>query len=252
MSKDCWVKLNQDIWDLWQQTKHDPPHKIKPLFYQPIEKNSILFIGLNPSFPVKEIIRLLCLNTFKEIYNEELEQRNFDEDWLKGYFSYQNESFCCLDKFIKFSCALDKTAKEKSSYFLKFKDISKYIGCSWDHADLFFVRETSQTKLKQIIFSNEKTLELNQFGKDQLDLSKKLLRQSDPKLIVVANALASRIFKEEFQATFCDDKGCYFVEINNMTIPVFLTSMLTQQRALDIFSYERLKWHIKKIVNKNT
>lgn len=31
------------------------------------------------------------------------------------------------------------------------------------------------------------------------------------------------------------------------SVPVFFTSMLSGQRALDIGSFERLKWHINKV-----
>ena len=95
----------------------------------------------------------------------------------------------------------------------------------------------------------EKGETLNEFGSKQIDLSKRLIEMSKPRLIVVANALASRIIKEQFSAEFDDEKGCHYVELNGVDVPVFLCSMLTGQRAMDNFSYARLKWHIKKTIN---
>ncbi len=67
-----------------------------------------------------------------------------------------------------------------------------------------------------------------------------------PKIIVVANALTSdimnntkffKINKENFNSN-----GYHVITINNREIPIFFTSMLTQQRALDKYSRERLIW----------
>ena len=87
---------------------------------------------------------------------------------------------------------------------------------------------------------------MNTFGQKQLELSTELIAYADPKMIVVANALASRLFKDTYSAEFDNVHGYYAIELNGRSVPVFLASMLTGQRAMDNFSYERLKWHIKK------
>jgi len=68
-----------------------------------------------------------------------------------------------------------------------------------------------------------------------------------PEVIVVANAKASKIFKQEYKM---DDKmnkstGFYF----KGEIPIFFSGMLSGRRALDIHSRERLIWHIKKSIS---
>lgn len=117
--------------------------------------------------------------------------------------------------------------------------------------DLFYIRETSQEKLKQVIFSKDGKLSV--FAQEQLKITKDILEEIQPKVIVIVNALASRIFKGEefktpFTAQFNEQFGCYSTEIGGRTIPVFLSSMLSGQRALDRFSKERLRWHLQKVL----
>ena len=43
--------------------------------------------------------------------------------------------------------------------------------------------------------------------------------------------------------------GCHIGNIDGRSVPIFLVSMLSGQRALDVYSYQRLKWHIKRVLN---
>lgn len=131
-------------------------------------------------------------------------------------------------------------------YFKPFGDLLDGTAEMWNHIDLFYLRETSQEKLSKSIFL--KTGVLNKFGRDQMDITKSILVGLAPKAIVVVNALASNIFKEEYKLNFDEYHGCYFTRVSGRNVPTFLTSMLSGQRALDIFSRERLGWHIRKVL----
>ena len=120
---------------------------------------------------------------------------------------------------------------------------------------MFFVRETSQKGfLSKMIDKNE----INEFGKEQLRLSRRLIESSNPQFIIVANAKASEIFIEVYESTFDDDLGCYITEINKEKVPTMFSSMLTGQRALDRYSFQSMEWNMKRIIkeiadkNKNT
>jgi hypothetical protein len=125
------------------------------------------------------------------------------------------------------------------------------------HLDLFYYRETSQNKFKKRIEFKEKkdqSIELNKFAEEQLELFLYILEIIDPKVIVVANAFISKIiinkFKDKLNNVQLDSKeGFHRIFVNNKKIPIFFSSMLTQQRALDLHSYERLVWHIKSAIN---
>ena len=50
-------------------------------------------------------------------------------------------------------------------------------------------------------------------------------------------------------SNFNEKIGSYKLNIERKNIFVFLSGILTGQGALDTFSFERLKWHIKHINN---
>lgn len=230
-------KTNKDLILLW--TKYFGPQNAKeliPLFYPPLKTKSLLFIGLNPSFNE--------LNIAKIIRGTKYEGLN-----LKEFYSWDCEK-CDIEKAV----AIENEADIKYlKYTGKFKDIISYLSLSsiettYEHIDLFFARQTSQNNFKERILSNGK---LNDFALDQLKISYSLIEHSNPSAIVVVNALSSQyireywpIFKntEEFQ----EDLGFHTITLKDTKIPIFFSSMLTGQRALDNGSYERLKWHIKK------
>ena len=122
------------------------------------------------------------------------------------------------------------------------------MGCDYEHVDIFFLRETNQTEVKKVIF--DKGESLNEFAKAQIKLSFKIIEETKPKVILVINALASKIYYNEFlHNQNINENGYYFTNIGRRKIPTFLSGMLTGQRALDNYSLERLGWHIKQVIN---
>lgn len=93
------------------------------------------------------------------------------------------------------------------------------------------------------------------FWKNQLKLTKLLVHELKPKIVVVPNAFASEIFIKEFDVQPKskdpdEDTGHHFVSIGGNKTPLFLGSMLSGQRALDVYSRQRLSWHIRKALKK--
>jgi len=139
----------------------------------------------------------------------------------------------------------NNTHGETHPYFKKFIDISEAVGIPWSHIDLLFVRETQQFIVKDL-FKNELSRD---FFEQQLIISKEIIEMTKPKVIIVNNSLARDYF--QFETLFDKLIGTPRI-INNQVLegtPVFFTSMLTGQRALDLGSYERLKWHIKQVLS---
>jgi hypothetical protein len=177
-----------------------------------LKTDSILFIGINPSYNIGV-----------------------------SHKAYHN-SFYSLNQ-----------QGENHRYFKKFEDIAEHTTSNWSHIDLFFYQETAQKSFYEIL--------QNQNGKDflsqQIQIAKELMIHIKPKLIVVANTLARDLMLKEhdlgvnfFDFKFNEDLGTY--QISNTELkdtPIFFTSMLTGQRALDNGSFERLKWHIKNVLN---
>jgi len=224
-------KINKIIIDLWKRNFNNDLKVYAPLFYGNFIKNSILFVGCNPSFNQRVFARILRGTKYEGI---NLKWRNISRD-LEG-----------VDKCI----SIEKYAIEKYvSYFGPLKNIANETNIPFQHADLFLYRQTSQKEFKKLIFEKGK---MNKFGLDQIDIFKKVIKASQPKIIVVVNAFASDIIRDEFIKLITDfdrKRGFHWLSLDNKRkIPIFFSSMITGQRALDKYSLERLKWHIGQAV----
>lgn len=146
----------------------------------------------------------------------------------------------------------DNSHGETHKYFKKFIDISIQVGIDWSHLDLLYFRETNQKVVKSLADTNLG----HNFYDEQLKISKKIIERTKPKLIVVNNTYARDLLHSEsfsspkYDFEFDDKIGTYRI-VNNKELdgtPIFFTSMLTGQRALDLGSYKRLIWHIKFVL----
>jgi len=170
-------------------------------------------------------------------------------------FSESDESTKQLDNKI-FSTLLQE-GNDYKQYFGSFEKISKSTKMKWTHLDLLFLRETNQKKVKELfkIPFGEK------FIQAQIDISKKILENLNPKIVVVANATARDFFGKKtnnkkthdlmgYEFKFDEKIGTDRVANKNSNLyntPFFFTSMLSDSGQLDIGSRERLVWHINKI-----
>ena len=155
----------------------------------------------------------------------------------------------------------------KLPYFTKFPALASAANLNWHHIDLFFVRETNQDIFKSLFFNKEQ--EEMKFLDNQLKISKEIIERSKPKIIVVVNAFAGEIFSPRrttfssinnlfdnehrpFPLEFDNVIGTYRIKAPHSleNTPVFLSGMLTGQRALDNGSLKRLEWHIRFVLEK--
>lgn len=141
---------------------------------------------------------------------------------------------------------------EIHKYFKKFIKISSEVGLNWSHLDLLFLRETNQKEVKSLGENNLGHI----FYDEQLKIAKKIIETTKPKIIVVNNTYARDLLHSQSFTTpkydfeFDENIGTERI-VNNENlnkVPVFFTSMLTGQRALDLGSYTRLIWHIKYVM----
>lgn len=158
---------------------------------------------------------------------------------------------------------IQKNDKNKDiPYFTKIKDVvSKCDYPAWSHLDMLFLRETNQKIVEILTYSD-----IN-FIQEQLDITFDIIEKASPRLIVVANALASEFFGKkknkhakldsiwkgyslDFDNDFDNEISTYKINIGGKMTPVIFTGMLSGQRALDLGSYERLIWQIKMILEK--
>ena len=205
---------------------------IKPQLYHrgvsvenAIPKNAMLFIGINPSY---------------------------DEDKKDNVEGYD----LCNDP------------KLMVSYFRKAIDISNKNQLPFGHHDIFQVRETNQKVVEsmfndvlsadvRLLVPNDSYLE---FVQESIKFLEESVHSCNPRIIVVSNAFATRLFFDCYTngkkgllgfvpGKDWDDKlGVDFVTINDSRVPILFSGMLSGQRALDMGSEFRLRWHISHIL----
>jgi hypothetical protein len=212
-------KFETEIRSIWNEEKYNEIEVIKRGFtvQDVILRNAIMFVGINPSFDEN--------NT-----NPNIEFYNLDQNG------------------------------ESHFYFNKFKEISKNVNHYWTHFDFLFFRETNQRYVNELL---KRPIGIDFIFK-QLEISKKVLIEAKPKILVISNTMARHFSGFEknqnqtqgvwmgFDFEFDEKYGTHKI-VNNSELdntPVFFTSMLTGQRALDNGSFERLNWHINFVLNQ--
>ena len=131
---------------------------------------------------------------------------------------------------------------ENDKYFGKAYIISQERNALFCHHDLMFIRETSQ----EAVINSYK--EHPDFFNSQLSLSKKIIEQAKPKMIVIINAKACELFREMFKfkpfKNWDEKLGVDVFNIAGRDIPVVFSGMLTGAHPLDNGTYTSLRWHI--------
>lgn len=209
--------ISEKLTNLWAEFSENGFAKIPPLSVSEIPKNSILFIGLNPSLSESEKLRLIESNVKVEFYKHNSEKKN------------------------------------NHKYFHKFIDIAEQTNQTWGHFDLLFIRETKQDNIVKLI-GDKRGID---FIYRQIAISKlvleKVIEEAKPKLFIVNNTLSRKFLGKDkvnnnnvwMDLDFVWDNKIGTYRYKN--IPFYFTSMLTGQRALDLGSYERLIWQIKLV-----
>ena len=218
---DIGENFGKDIKALFGKAKYKNIHHVKRGFAtnKIVQHDTILFIGLNPSY------------------------RKNDQDFKESFW---DPGQSCTDR-----------------YFKPFVKISQYCdNTPWSHLDLLPIRETNQKEFEKL----EKH-HLN-FIWENLMISKEILEAHKPRVIVVTNTLARKYLGKDrwidkkgkerdiwlgYQFGKMEEDGTFRIlneDSNLKNVPVFFSSMLSGQRALDKGSFERLKWHIDKVLKE--
>ena len=216
--------IEADLIELKKKYQSTPFGEYPLLAVEDVPNDGILFVGLNPSIPEKER---------KETMHSEGISLFYSHDKANGHPYFR--------RFIEVAENITESTKTE---------------INWGHIDLLYMRVTNQGKIGDLVWGKGKE-KGREFIEDQLKISKRVLTEiidkANPKVIVVNNSLAREFLGLEASE---DDKKDVWLgfqfdwdkEIGTYThkgIPVFFTSMLTGQRALDNGSYKRLIWHIE-------
>jgi len=198
--------------DLFEKASDSLSHYAKRGYWitRETQNDSVMYIGLNPSYPHSDY---------------QMTERLFYDEYKQVEYAYYKQ----IERFHnELKCDI-----------------------SWTHYDLLILRETRQSEIKKLSTQSDG----KEFIKNNLTLSKYIIEQSNPKIIVVANTMArDLLIKSEwcgYTLNWDDTIGTFRFskETTLANTPVFFTSMLSGQRALDIGSRERLNWQIRKTLD---
>lgn len=212
-----------------------------PLIYsKKFTPGRILFIGMNPSFSIKGIKKVIK----EKLSDKMLGNIPYSEIDFGEFYQWDNQDTFERHVAIEIDNAATNVYDE---YFKKFKEISMFLfgdNEQWEHIDLFFMRMTSQNRMLNILRKDR------DFEKSQLEASLSLIKLAKPSVIVIANAGATDKLSEYYLLSSikndCDYRFLHVPGAEN--IPVFNVSMLTGQRALDKGSLHLLKRCLQRAI----
>lgn len=229
------AKLNLEVRDIWRNPGRVPPEAIErePLIVHPYhtpgdsKAGPVLFVGMNPSFVLRHLVREFSISEPELRARFRFDPNRSSRDDLEAVASADRE----LAYFRAFQVLIEDAAKGPAP--------------PWTHVDLFYIRETNQRRVLPWVASGET---LNDFGRRQWKITWRIIQALEPSIIIVCNAAASRIFERETTAggllDWSDKTGCHLLQLKKST-PVFFSSMLSGQRALDIYNRRRMAWHLR-------
>lgn len=232
------------------ELKHHPP----PIeFNQPV---TYLFLNINPSISNKSDNFFLNDESQEHILNSGDQKQ--EELKLSKKDNYKQITYPFYNKLYNLINEIDNEAisfwnekktlqkyrtfwaskKEELEIYNKVKDLEPKTGKYILYAELFYYRHSNQKEIVNLI---EKEKELKEkiikFLESQINYYK-------PKNIIITNAWVSNFFLNNI----CENKELTsFKKYKNINI--FFGSMLTGQRAMDLFSKKRLQNEIKMKCN---
>jgi hypothetical protein len=227
--------INSKILATWNKHFGTNDKVLAPIFYDDFKQGGLLFVGMNPSFNPKGMRAILR--------GTEFEKLDFES------FSKWNTAMSD-PTHVDTSIRMGRLVKEKYSPLKRMHEIAKECNTHFQHIDLFVYRQTNQNEFLPLIRDTKRVL--NEFGRDQLEIFLEALKEIRPEAIVVSNAGSCGIIREHFKdkLSFDEYRGFHWLKLDNERVPIFFSSMLSGQRALDTGSYERLKWHVVQAAGK--
>lgn len=249
--------FNQEITKIWEDYSEAFPQYteyIPEYIFRNLKKNTILFIGLNPSMNI-------------DFWNNELKEINIKIKAQKLFLWENRVNY--NQKFLKEIYNKIKPISKYKTYYEPFKTFAK--DCKFkkfEHLDILFFREGNQNIIKdnidykngKIIFLDPKReknsrhknfKKLEEFLEKQVKITKEIAIKLNPKIICVFNALASRIVENSWNLNNISGSPAHW-SINNSKgkkIPVILGPMLSNGQ-MDIYTRKRLEKDIINILKR--
>lgn len=221
-----------------------------------LPKGGILFLGMNPSYSEEDES---YINKEKDIYGLTYNLNNIkdvslglrnDKKINKKYWKP------IVDAAVRIT--RENTGRKKEDIELELKRLHhRHKRCDRDlefcHHDLFFVRETNQKKVLSL------RAKYDDFYKKQLDYSKDIIEKAAPKIIIVINAGAGNLIREELGTDFFgfipgtswnEECGVDLIKIGGREVPIIFTGMLSSTGRINKGTETTLFWNIRHIARQ--
>lgn len=236
-----------------------------------LPKGGILFLGMNPSYSEgdesyinkeKDIYGLTYnLNNIKDVSlglrNDEKINKKYWKPIVDAAVRITRENIEMQIMQLK-QLLQENTGRKKEDIERELKRLHhKFERCRQEvefcHHDLFFVRETDQKKVLSL------RAKYDDFYKKQLEYSKDIIENAAPKIIIVINAGAGNLIREELGTDFFgfipgtswnEECGVDLIKIGGREVPIIFTGMLSSTGRINKGTETTLFWNIRHIARQ--
>lgn len=217
--------FHKQLITLWAENQNGAFTSIVPMIYTEFQVNSLLFIGINPSFNVKAIMRVMQNAGAESQFNSEQEIKNF----------YRFDR-CNIEEKIKVLQVIQHYHKLHLPYYSRNWLIARQLeNIHWEQIDIFQVRHSIQ---EEVI--GQVNMPVNKiFFDSQMALFVSLLHYIAPKVIVILNQKTGTLLKKEFSKidpNFLSSKkgnDQYELNLHGKTLPVLFSMHIAYKKQED-------------------
>lgn len=213
-----------------------------------LPKDGILFLGMNPSYSNGNES---YINQDEGTYGATYKLRD-----IKDVSLGLHENELINKKYWK--PIVDAAVRIIQENTLKKEDIEREL--EFCHHDLFFVRETNQKK----VLSLRAKANCRSFFAEQLKYTINLIEAAAPKIIIVINAGAGNLIRDELRTDFFglkpatkndvgswnEDCGVDIIKIGGREVPIIFTGMLSSTGRINKGTETTLFWNIRHIARQ--
>lgn len=240
-----------------------------------LPKGGILFLGMNPSYPKgteddtkkRTYIREKDKDTFVYGDSYHVTEKSDDNYWkpiVDAAVRITRENIEMQIMQLE-QMSQENTGRKKEDIERELKRLHhRHKRCDRDlefcHHDLFFVRETNQKK----VLSLRAKANCRSFFAEQLKYTINLIEAAAPKIIIVINAGAGNLIKDELRTDFFglkpatkndvgswnEECGVDIVKIGEREVPIIFTGMLSSTGRINKGTETTLFWNIRHIARQ--
>ncbi|WP_020595107.1 hypothetical protein [Spirosoma panaciterrae] len=207
---------------LFEQWSAQDKSMIVPMIYPEPNVNSLLFVGINPSYNAQHIRRVLQGSRFADSLMTNNDVDNF----------FRFDILTIRSKISDFQ-EIQRLHHDSLRYFDRHRQTAQLLNMPWEQADLFQLRQSVQHEFTQLITQ----LEQREFAADQIRLFFELLVIQAPRIIIAANGEVTRFFTKrskllnrlfsQFTVESTDTPNVIVVHYKTLKVPVVLSSQFT-------------------------